>query len=326
MRTALSLSLLTGRPFRITKLRANRTKPGLRPQHLAAVKAAAELSQARVAGDHIGSRMLTFCPGDLAPRDAVYDIGTAGATALVLQTLHLPIALRAESAVRVSLLGGTFNPMAPSFPFLERTWVGTMRRIGLPITIGMPTAGFYPVGAGRLEAWIEPGRPRGLSLRERGPLKALRVTAGVANLPIGIAERMSARAEGVLAARGLSAEIDIVEWTTAARGTAIAISAEHEGFTATFVAHGERGKPAEVVAEEAVAELLDYEDSRGVVDLYTADQILLPLTLAEAPSVYTVTELSTHLRTNAATIGAFLDRAITLIEPRGDAPGRVEVG
>ena len=127
LRTALTLSLLTGRPFQIRQIRANRDRPGLRPQHLAAVQAAAELGHAEVSGASVGSRTLTFRPGEVEPRDLTIDIGTAGATALVLQTLHLPIALRAESGVRLTLEGGTFNLAAPSFPFLAETWARHLR-------------------------------------------------------------------------------------------------------------------------------------------------------------------------------------------------------
>ena len=132
LRTALTLSLLTGRPFRIVKVRANRDKPGLRPQHLTAVQAAAELGDAEVSGAEVGSRDLTFRPGPYTPRDLSFDIGTAGSTALVLQTLHLPLALRADRPVRLTLTGGTFNATAPSFPFLEATWRAHLAALGMP--------------------------------------------------------------------------------------------------------------------------------------------------------------------------------------------------
>ena len=156
LRTALTLSLLTGRPFRLVKVRANRDKPGLRPQHLSAVEAAAELGGAELQGGSVGSRDLTFRPGSYEPRDLSISIGTAGSTALVLQTLHLPIALRASSPVRVTISGGTFNTKAPSFPFLETTWRAHLGRLGAPIAVTMPFAGFYPKGGGELDAWIEP--------------------------------------------------------------------------------------------------------------------------------------------------------------------------
>ena len=189
LRTALSLSLLTGRPFRMTSIRANRDQPGLRPQHLKAVEAAAILGQAEVTGAAAGSRELVFRPGAYSPSDLTIDIGTAGSTSLVLQTLHLPLAMRAESAVRVVLTGGTFNPKAPAHPFLEHTWRAYLAALGLPIALAMPAAGFHPRGGGRLEAWIEPAMPKAWVQTGRGSLRRILGIAGVANLRDDIAGR-----------------------------------------------------------------------------------------------------------------------------------------
>lgn len=328
LRTALTLSLLTGRPFRLVKVRANRDKPGLRPQHLSAVLAAAALGDADVSGAEVGSRDLTFRPRAYAPRDLSFDIGTAGSTALVLQTLHLPMALKADQPVRLTLTGGTFNTRAPSFPFLETTWRAHLAAVGAPIALTMPVAGFYPRGGGRLDAWVEPARLRPLQLDGRGRLVRVTGTAGVARLKPEVAGRMRARAEARLLAAGIEAAIDLVEWRAASPGAAIRLSAEHEGVApASFVGLGERGKPAEVVADEAVAELLAHEAAGGgAVDPHSADQILVPLALTPGRSEYTVSEVTEHLRTNALTVRAFLDRAITIEGPEAGRPGRVVVG
>ncbi len=160
LRTALTLSLLTGRPFRIVKIRANRDKPGLRPQHQKAVEAAANLGAAKVTGCHVGSREIRFTPGTYTSHDISIDIGTAGSTGLIAQTLHLPLAMRAQKPARLSLTGGTFNPKAPAFPFLDGTWRAYLAGFGMPVALSMPAAGFYPRGGGRLEALVEPATPR----------------------------------------------------------------------------------------------------------------------------------------------------------------------
>lgn len=327
LRTALTLSLLTGRAFRIVKIRANRDRPGLRPQHLKAVEAAAILAGANVFGGAVGSRDLTFRPSEYTAHDLEIDIGTAGSTALVLQTLHLPMALRTEQAVRVTLSGGTFNLSAPSFPFLETTWRAHWAALGAPLALSMPAAGFFPRGGGRLDAWIEPAVLRPITRIDRGPLLKIRGIAGVANLRPEIAQRMRDRAVASLAKHGLEAEIGLADWPSIGQGAAISLTAEHAGgIPATFVGLGERGKPAEVVAEEAVAELIAFENAAGAaVDPYSADQLLVPAALAPGRSEYTVSEVTEHLRTNAVTIRAFLDRTIHIIEPDGDRPGRVVV-
>ncbi|MGE3819343.1 MAG: RNA 3'-terminal phosphate cyclase [Isosphaeraceae bacterium] len=329
LRTALTLSLLTGRPFRLVKVRANREKPGLRPQHLTAVKAAAELGNAEVTGGVVGSRDLTFRPGDCDARDLGIDVGTAGSTALVLQTLHLPLALRANSAVRVTLTGGTFNLKAPSFPFLHHTWRAHLATLGAPVALTMPSAGFYPRGGGMLDAWIEPATLRPISLIDRGTLVRIRGEAGVARLSSEIAERLRDRAAARLAEAGIdvAVQIDPVEWDAPSPGAAIHLSAEFsaEGLApATFVGLGERGKPAETVADEAVDELLAHLSApSAAVDPHSADQILIPLALAEGPSAYSVSEITEHLRTNVQTIQAFIDRPIRVEDPTETHPGRV---
>jgi RNA 3'-terminal phosphate cyclase (ATP) len=324
LRTALTLSLITGRPFQIRKIRANRDKPGLRPQHLAAVRAAAQLGNAEVSGAAVGSRSLTFRPGTIDARDMTIDIGTAGSTSLVLQTLYLPLAMKAQSGVRLVLEGGTFNVAAPSFPFLATTWTAHLRRLGLTVGLAMPSAGFYPSGGGRLDAWIEPGTPRALVLDSRGPLVAIRGEAGVCRLDRSIAERMIARVEDRLQARGIIPEIRLIEWPGTSPGTAISLTADHGTSLATFVGLGERGKPAERVADEAVADLFTYLDvPQAAIDPHSADQFLLPLALAEGRSVFTVSEVTEHLRTNAETIAAFLDRPIAIDE--GNL-GRIVIG
>ncbi len=325
LRTALSLSLITGKPFRITRIRANRDVPGLRPQHAAAVEAAAKLGSAEVRGGAIGSKELTFRPGEVSAADFTHDIGTAGSTALVLQTIALPIALKAVKAVRVSLKGGTFNLAAPSFPFLETCWRAHLAGLGVSIGLTMPAAGFYPQGGGRVEAWIEPARPKSRTIRDRGPLQAVRGEAGVCRLGRGaVAERMRDRAVALLADRGIEAEVRLVEWDGPAPGAALSLTADHEHTRASFVGLGARGKPAEAVAAEAVAQLLAFEDAQGAVDPHSADQLLLPLALAEGPSEYTVTEVTEHLRTNVHTIRAFLDREIRVVEDDGGG-GRVVI-
>ena len=326
LRTALMLSILTGRSFRIVKIRANRDKPGLRPQHLKAVETAASLAGAEVVGASIGSRDLTFRPAPYIPRDLQIDIGTAGSTALVLQTLHLPLALRAEQPIRLTLMGGTFNMAAPSFPFLETTWRAHLASLGSTMALAMPSAGFYPRGGGQLDAWIEPANLKSLTLTDRSPLTRIDGIAGVSNLRPEIARRMRDQAEARLAERGLSAEIELVDWPSLGQGAAISLSATYGqgGIPATFVGLGERGKPAEVVADEAVAELLAFHDAGGgAVDPHSADQILVPLALAPGRSEYTVSAVTEHLLTNVMTIRAFLDRAIEVEESEGDGPGRV---
>jgi RNA 3'-terminal phosphate cyclase (ATP) len=202
LRTALSLWLLTGQSFRLSRIRANRQRPALRPQHQAAVQAAAQVSGARVSGDRVGSEAIELAPGPVRPGDYFFDIGTAGATALVLQTLLLPLALAlATGRSSVTIRGGTHVALSPCFHYLDRNWRPFLARIGIYFDLTMTMAGFYPQGGGELQTAI-PGhaRPGPLDLTERGALRGVRGLSAVANLPREIAERQRRQALGRLRA------------------------------------------------------------------------------------------------------------------------------
>ena len=149
LRTALALSLVSGQPFRIDRIRAGRAKPGLMRQHLTAVRAAAAIGQARVSGDHIGSTELAFTPSRVAGGDYTFAVGSAGSATLVLQTVLLPLLLARESS-RLTLEGGTHNPWAPPFDFLTRAFLPLVNRMGGRARASLIRPGFYPAGGGRL--------------------------------------------------------------------------------------------------------------------------------------------------------------------------------
>ena len=133
LRTALSLSMITGTPFRITNIRAKRSRPGLLRQHLTAVLAAAEISGADTEGAEMHATSLVFRPGTIRGGDYRFAIGSAGSCTLVLQTI-LPALLQAAEPSRVQISGGTHNPAAPPFDFLERAWPVSYTHLTLPTT------------------------------------------------------------------------------------------------------------------------------------------------------------------------------------------------
>lgn len=319
LRTALTLSMITGRGFRLENVRANRSRPGLRPQHLAAVEVAGLICSAEIDGARVGSRKLTFRPGPVQPRPGDHDIGTAGSTCLVLQTIQLPLALAAREPISLLLRGGTFNEHAPSFPFLKETWQHYLAAAGMTVELEMPAAGFFPVGRGVLTACVHPGRPQAIQLTSRGPRKRVRGVSATCNIARGnVAERMRDRACQGFAALGVDADIEIENLPGRGQGAALAVVLEFEAVgsepavRSTYVSLGERGKPAEVVADEAVAAVEADIASLGGIDAYSADQILLPLSIASGASRVRVVEVTSHLRTNIATIAEFLDRRIVL--------------
>jgi RNA 3'-terminal phosphate cyclase (ATP) len=316
LRTALSLSLVTGTPFRIHKIRAGRTRPGLLHQHLTAVLAAAEVGNADVDGATLGSTELVFRPGEVVPGSYSFDIGTAGSATLVLQTV-LPPLLVARGASSVTLAGGTHNPHAPPFDFLERAFLPLVNRMGARVDATLERPGFYPAGGGRFHVSIVPGTGWSrLDLPERGETLARRARAIVAHLPRHIAER-----ELAVIGEQLGWSASCLETEEAAHsvgpGNVLILEIESEHVTEVFTSFGQKGVPAEAVAHQIANEVRHYLASDVPVGVYLADHLLLPMALAGGGSFRTVTP-SLHTKTNIDVIRRFLDIRVKTTEEAED--------
>ena len=190
LRTALSLSMVTGQGFEMTRIRAQRPQPGLRPQHLAALRAAALACGARVGGAFDGSPDVRFEPGALAAGDFRFEIATAGAATLVLQTILTPLS-RATEGSRIVVTGGTHVPASPFFDYLARHWSAVVGRMGFRFGLHLEKAGFYPPGGGEVRAEVQPAAlvPGPFVLEERGALVAVRGVSAAARLKSQVAQR-----------------------------------------------------------------------------------------------------------------------------------------
>lgn len=336
LRSALALSLLTQQPFRLFNIRANRPKPGLAAQHLASVQAAATIGNATVRGDKLGSRDVTFEPGEVRSGDYDFRIGTAGATALVLHTVYLPLLLRGQGPSTVRITGGTHVKAAPTFEYLRVIWSGYLNWLGPKGELTMSYPGFFPRGGGRIEVSLRhAGHLKGADLAKRNgtgwPLPHVAAMSRVAGLPRSIAQRQVDRVAERLAmftdADKLRYGWNIDEWS-GGPGTTLGLfllASEKGPALAGFTALGERSKPAEAVADEAVDALLaHWQTAPTAVDPHAADQLLLPLVFAEGASRVQTSEVTQHLLTNAETIGRFVPRPIK-IDGRLGGPGWVEI-
>jgi RNA 3'-terminal phosphate cyclase (ATP) len=325
LRTSLALALLTGKGFHLRNIRAGRAKPGLQPQHLMCVRAAAAIGQAQARGASKGSSELHFEPQAIVPGKYHFAIGTAGATSLVLHTIYLPLAL-AGAASELTIDGGTHVRACPCFHFLEATWCGYMKLLGLKIDVKMRRPGFYPRGGGLLQAHIEPCSSL-RNLRLENPTPATRITgfSAVAGLPEHIARRQAQRACKRLHGLGLPIHLTEETWQ-GGPGSVLALILNTQPVPTMFFALGERGKLAERVADEAVAQAVRFHEAEtAAMDEHSADQILLPLALTVGHSTFGVTTVTSHLLTNAAVIRQFVEREIHVEGSEGE-PGRVRIG
>jgi RNA 3'-terminal phosphate cyclase (ATP) len=306
LRTALALSVVTGQGFEITRIRAGRMRPGLRPQHLAAVRASAMISEARVGGAFEGSPDLRFEPGAVAAGEFHFDIGTAGPVTLVLQTVLGPLATAGTSS-RIEITGGTHVPASPAFHYLSRHWLALVERLGLRARATLVKAGFYPKGGGEVTAEVEPWeRPSTLRLEERGRLLELRGISVAGRLKGDIAERQRDAAAALLwEKRRLEARWETAVLPAGSPGSFLMLEAIYEGGRGAFGVLGERGMRIESVGEQAAEAVLRFLEGTGAVDGPAADQLVLPLALARGGGVVSTSEVTKRLQTVVEVLALF---------------------
>jgi RNA 3'-terminal phosphate cyclase (ATP) len=325
VRSALSLSAVTQQPFEVKRIRAGRLRPGLRPQHLAAVRAAAMACGAKVGGAFDGSPDLRFEPGPLSGGEFRFEIGTAGAVSLVLQTVLPPLATAAlPSAVGVT--GGTHVPASPSFHYLANHWAAVVGRLGLEARLTLERAGFYPPGGGAVRAEVRPwARPApALDLERRGPLIAVHGTAGAPRTRGDIAQRLAESARHRLwEARRLESSWQEPDVPSASPGSFLLLEAVFEQGRAAFGFLGQRGLRAEVLGDRAARTLLKFLDGEGAVDPHLADQLAVPMAVGGGGGRVATSEVTAHLETVVDVLGLFGFGA--RISGRHGGPGVLEV-
>lgn len=297
LRTSLSLSAIRGEPFKITGIRANRPRPGLQPQHLAAVNATAAICNAKVTGNIKGSTELFFDPAGVRSGDYFFDIGTAGSATLLAQTL-IPILASAEAESKIIIKGGTHVMKSPSFEYFKYCFIPNIRRKGIKVEAEMKMPGFYPHGGGEMVLRIFPSKIIPYDFVEPGQLKQKAAYFLSANLPNHVLER-----EETTIAKRLGAETKISKSNHLgchSTGNAITIVGEFENYCIGADGLGQAGKPAETVAAEVLS-AFDAEIASCAPDHNMVDQLMLYLVLAGRGKIkYGV--LSSHAKTNIYTI------------------------
>lgn len=322
LRNALALSLVTGQPFRIEKIRANRPRGGLMRQHVTAVEAACAVGGTECEELAVGASELTFTPGTARAGEHRFAVGTAGSTSLVLQTV-LPALMLGDAPSRLVLEGGTHNPFAPPFDFFAKTFVPTLRRMGARIEATLDRHGFYPAGGGRFTIDVEPSaRLEPLSLVTRGDV-TIRARALMASLPERIARRELACVQQRLGLDRTHCQVDIVT-SSAGPGNVLMIDVESPSLTEVITGFGMKRVTSEQVAARTCDEVRAYVDADVPVGPYLADQLLVPMALAGASSMRTMAPTA-HTTTNIEVIRRFLDVPIVVHDEDG-VRCRIDVG
>ncbi len=316
LRTALSLSCLLQKPFRIYNIRANRKNPGLRPQHLAGVRAAKAISQAAVDGAAIGSTTLAFRPVTLKGGKYLFDVaeerGSAGSVSLVFQTISLPLAF-AGGPSNVTIRGGTHVPWSPPFHYLAGVFISTIEEMGMTVDAHLERWGWYPMGEGIVHFSIKPvTRLKGISKTDKLQPEEVTAISAASNLPEHIITRQKRQLLKRIfedtprrAAEGITASCEEITAPSIGQGTFVFLRVRGGDSYAGFSALGARGKRAEEVADEAAALFLSFLDSQAAVDRHLADQLIPYMAMADGKSKIFTAEITLHLMTNIWVVEQF---------------------
>lgn len=314
LRVALAVSAIISKPLRIYNIRKKRSNPGLRHQHLTAVKAVQEVCSAEVKGASIGSTELFFHPGRIEKAFLDLDTGTAGSTTLVLQSL-IPVLLFGKRRATFKVKGGTNNPNAPTFEYFQQVFLKTLGKLGVDAGLSLLRRGFYPRGGGLVEGYVAPlkkipcfkfvGKPQ---------LRKTTVHGYTSRLPSHVAERMTKACKQTLTQAGVS-EVETAEEVLTEKdpkcaldpGAGIFVYGDCEPLPVGVDRLGEKGVPAETVGKDAAVAFIE-EISRGApVDSHLGDMLVIFAALAEGVSTYEVTYLTNHTVTSVEVCRALMN-------------------
>lgn len=303
LRTALALSAITGRPLALANIRVGRTKPGLGNQHLAAVRAVAQITQAEVEGDRLGSTTLRFAPGPIRAGSFAWDVaqerGSAGSVTLVLQAV-LPVLCHAPGPSLLILRGGTHVPWSPPVHYVQAVLLPMLARLGVHADVELTQAGWYPKGGGEMRVTVQPcSAIQPARWISRGALQRIHGWSLLSNLSPSIADRQRQAVERAVRRHHLTVpmEIECAGLPSSGQGTCVMVQTLFKHGTAGFSSLGKLGKPAEQVGREAAEALLAHLATEAALDEHLADQLIVFMAQAGGPSEFSTARITSHLRT-----------------------------
>ncbi len=320
MRTAVCFSMVLGAPIQVTKIRAGRRIPGLRPQHSGTINILGQICSAEVTGAQVGSTELKFSPGEVEAARGSFDLGTAASIPLVLQAV-IPAVSLMGSSYEIDLVGGTDVPWSPTSDYLERVVAPAMKAVGIGFSLRVDRRGYYPNGGGRATVRIascdrvEPMRLSSTRI-ERGTVCLVSRCGG---LPVSVAERQAKAAISALRPRGVEpVKTDVYLEDSVSPGSSMLVSQEGDGCYLGGDSIGARGKPAEAVGREAAESFLAAFATGARADAHLADMLGPVLCLSESPSKLLIPSVTEHLKTSLSVAKRFTSADFGF-EQRGDA-------
>ena len=300
LRTAISLSAITGKPIEVSNIRANRTNPGLRPQHMAGIRIIADLFHAKSENLKVGAEWIRFSPSDKFEGGSIkFDIGTAGSIPLILMTV-VPAVSLSNNSLQIEVTGGTDVKASPTIDYIKHIVAKSYLSIGSKFSVDVLKRGYYPKGGGVVQCTIKPCKTPGTIELLATEYLEPKIISVCSQLPIHVAKRQISSALIALEKKDIrcSNYTASIETSISPGSSILVYSASDFGLYVGGDSIGELGKRAEAVGTEAAMRFLDSTLARATVDPFLADMLVLPLALSKGRSRYRVARVTQHLLTN----------------------------
>jgi RNA 3'-terminal phosphate cyclase (ATP) len=300
LRTAISLSAITGKPIEVSNIRANRTNPGLRPQHMAGIRIIADLFHAKSENLKVGAEWIRFSPSDKFEGGSIkFDIGTAGSIPLILMTV-VPAVSLSNNSLQIEVTGGTDVKASPTIDYIKHIVAKSYLSIGPKFSVNVLKRGYYPKGGGVVQCTIKPCKTPGTIELLATEYLEPKIISVCSQLPIHVAKRQISSALIALEKKDIrcSNYTASIETSISPGSSILVYSASDFGLYVGGDSIGELGKRAEAVGTEAAMRFLDSTLAQATVDPFLADMLVLPLALSKGRSRYRVGRVTQHLLTS----------------------------
>ncbi len=308
IRSSLALSMISGTPIEIHSIRAGRKNGGLRKQHLTSVNAAVEICNAEVTGNVMGSTRITFTPNAIKAGNYSFATGSAGSAFLVFQTIFPALMMQKEESHLV-IQGGTHNLKAPPAEFIEHSFLGTMKKIGVDSSLKLNRYGFYPKGGGEVEITITPSKLNSADFTKLSPITKIIAEPVVVRKPRTVADSQADEIRGVLP----QAEVISHFPKAVGPGNSVSVSVIRDNIRQVFTGFGKRNCSPEITARVVAQRAQTFSQADIFCDSHLTDQLMIPLLLAGGGK-FTCPKPSLHATTNAEVIKVFTGKEILFSE------------
>ena len=317
LRYAAALSVFTKKPVEIINIRARRSTPGLRPQHLIAISCMKTLCNAKTDGLSIGSSKLTFSPGEIQPGEYRVDVGTAGSITLVFQACILS-ALQTTKPITIKITGGTDVKWSPSWEYFTNIFLPLLQKMDMKIDAKLIKRGYYPKGGGEALITIFPTKKiKCLQIDKKGEFNKIKGIIHTSNLPSHISKRMKHAATQQAVKNNIQSSIQIDESSSFSPGVGITLWSKSDSSILGSTIIGEKGTPAEQLGKTAVSQLVKEINAEATIDIFAIDQILPYMAIGDDASVCRIRHLSSHTETAMWLLKQFLDVEFQMTKQNG---------